>query len=554
MPSVSAKQAKLMSAIAHGWDPPMKHAPSMAVAEDFHSADKKQGKFMHADGGKVGNLRRLSDYVESMMHGYHSTNSPRYMNLLNRHDWNPKVTPTDAEALKVLAQGSYSEEAQPTADDIRELFDKYSMTLNAPTKTFRGIANYQIPDASSLYTPGSVLKSDKPQSTSLERLVAKSFTENHDDVSLWSILNPAGHKLLPNPLSGESELMLPAGDQGALNVLRRSTVPPQRDSDPDETWNVLTQRKADGGKVSAAKAALQAIRDALPSAKEKLARVGSQLSDQGVDPYNTADAIAARAARAAESDDFIPGVIHPEMSWADGGAVGDTPSSTENYLGLIRHAADRASAAVSDDPHHALARVAAGLASQVTGLSPSGHAELGRRPGVINETLSLPAGLTDMGEGALRILGGGKGETGPGGAKMSSMDDWFDSLHAKYGDLAPGWSRDAEAKTGQLHKATDKAMGLGDAHGLVENLAEAGGTMLGQIPIGGTKAELSGARALASKLFKSPAEWLGPTIRPSLANYGAGTLFGGLAGAAGGSPAASPPSADATTPNKEQFQ
>lgn len=55
MPSVSAKQAKLMSAIDHGWQPPasMKHAPSQAVAREFHEADKRKGEFMHAEGGSI---------------------------------------------------------------------------------------------------------------------------------------------------------------------------------------------------------------------------------------------------------------------------------------------------------------------------------------------------------------------------------------------------------------------------------------------------------------------------------------------------------------------
>src|SRR6185437_15329931 len=62
MPSTSKKQAHFMSAIAHGWHPPacMKHAPSRAVAEEFHEADKQVGKWEHpmakASGGAISPL------------------------------------------------------------------------------------------------------------------------------------------------------------------------------------------------------------------------------------------------------------------------------------------------------------------------------------------------------------------------------------------------------------------------------------------------------------------------------------------------------------------
>lgn len=53
MPSKTKKQAHLMSAIAHGWNMPGGKGPSRKVAEDFHSADKAQGRWEHAAGGMV---------------------------------------------------------------------------------------------------------------------------------------------------------------------------------------------------------------------------------------------------------------------------------------------------------------------------------------------------------------------------------------------------------------------------------------------------------------------------------------------------------------------
>lgn len=45
MPSVSPKQAKLMRAVAHGWEKPGGGGPSVSVAKEFMHADEaKKGK------------------------------------------------------------------------------------------------------------------------------------------------------------------------------------------------------------------------------------------------------------------------------------------------------------------------------------------------------------------------------------------------------------------------------------------------------------------------------------------------------------------------------
>lgn len=376
MPSKSPEQAKLMSAIAHGWHAPMKHAPSMAVAQEFHAADKAKGVYMHADGGKVGTLvnfakqgtKALMDRLETSFH-------------------NPYIANTD---------------------QVRDDISKYWRTNAPPVKVEAPAPAMQRIDTSEL-----------------DNLVNKPPT--------------------------------------------------------------------------------------------------------------------------------VPGL-------AAGGAVDDAPASNR-FLRLVRHAADRVSAAVSDDPHHALARVAAGLSSQVAGLSPSGGAQFGRTPGLVDETKSIPAGLIDLGKGAVDV-GGAVADrlpTRPGVAAMQAIRDGLNHLQDKYGgDLAPQWSRDAEARATQLHNAVHKSMGLSEPKGFIENGAEAGGMMLGQLPIPGAEAKegVTGLRGTLSMLKHAVPEWLGPTIRPSLRNYGAGTLAGGLMGAAGSpsQPDAPPPDPDSTSGMKGQFE
>jgi len=50
MPSVSAKQARLMRAVAHGWKPSGKKAPPIAVAKEFMRADMAKRKRTIAQG------------------------------------------------------------------------------------------------------------------------------------------------------------------------------------------------------------------------------------------------------------------------------------------------------------------------------------------------------------------------------------------------------------------------------------------------------------------------------------------------------------------------
>ena len=55
MPSSTPKQARVMSAIAHGWRPTGSAVNiPVKVAEEFHAADKghKYGKGMHGQKGK----------------------------------------------------------------------------------------------------------------------------------------------------------------------------------------------------------------------------------------------------------------------------------------------------------------------------------------------------------------------------------------------------------------------------------------------------------------------------------------------------------------------
>lgn len=62
MPSKSPAQAKLMRAVAHGWQPPGKHIP-VAVGKEFMHAD--QAKKAHKTReGRADRKRRLNSWAE----------------------------------------------------------------------------------------------------------------------------------------------------------------------------------------------------------------------------------------------------------------------------------------------------------------------------------------------------------------------------------------------------------------------------------------------------------------------------------------------------------
>lgn len=243
--------------------------------------------------------------------------------------------------------------------------------------------------------------------------------------------------------------------------------------------------------------------------------------------------------------------------------VSPPATRSDKFFDLISHAADRATSTVTDDPHHALARVASGLASQVAGLSPSGRAQFGRRPNMVDEIKSLPAGIADIGTAGATITGGlsdkyfpnAPGTTLPG--SLSRLRDALNNLIARKGDIAPAASREAEERSGRVHQAVNRSMDLSAPHGMIESGADALGTMLGQIPLplAEGKTAVTGVKGGLSALLHAVPEYLGPTIRPSLRNYAAGTLGGGALGTLSsmGDEPAPPPVAD-TGMMKEKFQ
>jgi hypothetical protein len=78
VPSSTKKQAHFMSAVAHGWHPSGEKGPSQAVAEEFHQADKKVGKWEHGSKGKMESLKGKAHSSAEKSHKHRHGKAGRY--------------------------------------------------------------------------------------------------------------------------------------------------------------------------------------------------------------------------------------------------------------------------------------------------------------------------------------------------------------------------------------------------------------------------------------------------------------------------------------------
>jgi hypothetical protein len=177
-----------------------------------------------------------------------------------------------------------------------------------------------------------------------------------------------------------------------------------------------------------------------------------------------------------------------------------------------------------ESPTDRLKRVWAGLKSQIMSRDPeTGELYLGgwqdlkddfkglpmskrkrhSRPGIVDETLSLPSLMAIV----------------PGGEKY-----------------VPDWALAAAERADQMHQSAREEQGLSEPKGFAQNAEEALGVMLGQVPIPLAKLRQLGMvknlapstkSAVVKKILGSAPEWFSPSIDPSVANYAAGTAFGG---------------------------
>jgi hypothetical protein len=154
-------------------------------------------------------------------------------------------------------------------------------------------------------------------------------------------------------------------------------------------------------------------------------------------------------------------------------------------------------------PVRAAKQAVSGFRSQWSGMDEKGNVGFGKGvPGIYYDTVAIPA------------LAG-------------IVDD-------KY---APEFAVEADKKAGKIREGVRKDMGIEAPRGALEHFANAGGVMLGQLPIPGAflKRVLTPVKeaGIAGKVATSPIEYLSPIVDPKKINYGVGTGFGGTIGVVG---------------------
>ncbi len=427
------------------------------------------------EGGKVEALGRILDLMDQhagKLFADLGDNSPRYLQMRKDYGCNPRVSKSDWGLFNDMALHP-PEHVQGDADRLAE---KYGLTVHSPTITYRGIT-VRNPH---LYQPGTDLRHELPQSTSLSKGVAQDFAEgmagtnpydNSDTYKglLLHVLNRPGSRLLPNPISGQNELIIPGGAMArAFSVLSR---PVESNIDPD-LLEASAEHRASGGSISGDGA-------------------------QGTAPPNER-------------------------------ATPPQPSRAEGIGGILSSAVDRASI---------------GLMSQIMG-EKNGKAAWTTDPGLLEEAKAFPASALSLAHKGLPMvaaLANMAGRVDPtvnpwavGGPLLEADSGVIDALWNKYGNPAPAWSQNAARKVGAIQRAVERSQGRGDPHGFIDNAAQMGGTLLGQIPLldlgaAGDAAEDAGKlNGLTRLLGNDILEWTTPTIRPSVANYVSGALMGGL--------------------------
>jgi hypothetical protein len=154
-------------------------------------------------------------------------------------------------------------------------------------------------------------------------------------------------------------------------------------------------------------------------------------------------------------------------------------------------------------PVRAVKQAVSGFRSQWSGMDDKGNVGIGKgTPGIYYDTVAIPA------------LAG-------------VVDD-------KY---APEFAVEADKKAGRIKEAIRKDMGIEAPKGALEHFANAGGTMLAQLPVPGAwlGRVLNPVKSagIAGKVATSPIEYLSPIVDPKKINYGVGTGFGGTIGTVG---------------------
>jgi hypothetical protein len=218
------------------------------------SLEKAQQSEDEAEGGSIeaglqelreyqkgGAVKPILDWMESQFgklsaktgqaEGIYGPNTAAYMQELAKRGWNPRMPSGHYDQMVHMADTtSRFWEPEIGKEGLQELFDRYGLKLDSPLRTYRGatLSRESLPEA------GSLLMKKKPQSLSMDPYTAAGFADPEGPYeaarsrivasgqtptpAMLDIIHHPGTTLLPQPVSGENEFLLPSGARGALMV------------------------------------------------------------------------------------------------------------------------------------------------------------------------------------------------------------------------------------------------------------------------------------------------------------------------------------------------
>jgi hypothetical protein len=200
--------------------------------------------------------------------GTMSENTPAYQKLLAQHGFDPKLHPDDFQALHDYSLGEGADD-----DRVAHLVNRYGLQLPPNRTLYRGES--LDPGAVAELKPGSSSIVDRARSTSMSPDEARIFADSGmpGEAGVLHRLSPGPGKLLPLPISGQSEFLLPPGKSGAINlksVLRLA----------DDDWgNQQYQTKGTTGYAEGG--AVTKLMDLLKSSIRPAAEAGPDTVDAG---------------------------------------------------------------------------------------------------------------------------------------------------------------------------------------------------------------------------------------------------------------------------------
>jgi hypothetical protein len=215
----------------------------------------------YAGGGKVSGLKHFSEWLKEAAReghldfgedpaaiakaapfriGMYGNNTNPYLKLLRKYGWDPKITPEELAAFESYSLGDLGRMNNPQA--VHELANQHPLIANEPLTLYRGMTGVSKPE--NRFKKGQIIEPPWPQSTSLSHDTTLDFMDPGSfDSAHFTVTNEPGAPLLPMPISGQDELVIPAHSKLVIDDLF---------DHPEGVLGVKARRVpyAEGGQVS----------------------------------------------------------------------------------------------------------------------------------------------------------------------------------------------------------------------------------------------------------------------------------------------------------------